>query len=494
MTELQPVEPAPATLGRGFTRDALVMVVGSVAAQGVIVLSMPILSRLYSPEAIGIQALFMSVAGLLTVLATLRLDLAVVLPRDPAKARSILSVGTYQAIFVAAMVGSAALVAAEHMGRSLSPEVASTAWIWMLAPMVIAMTIVQMGIGLATRAGKFGTIISANAVLNAVFVFVAIVIGVISSPDTGPVLGRLVGQLCAAGLMILALRLALSHLFKVRTFREVREVWSQQRQFIFFNTPYSFIGATARDLPIYVFSIGGGAVVVASYALARTVVLAPISLVSSALSSVFYKEAAEHLGTPRLEGLALSLARAGLLVTIPSFALILVWGDQLFEMVFGAPWLNAGEFAQRLAVPLWLAFQTGWPQRLFEAAGRQRVSFVIQISFDALHAVVIIATYVLTGDALLAVGLYAVTLSLFHLTYLVAVSKIAGFDLAPLFRLLGTAFGGFAAVALGLVLMRATLGESGWSGISLSVTVAVLLTLGLGVFTARGMRRQVKAI
>ena len=62
-----------------FRRNVLAMLTGTVLAQAIPLAISPLLTRLYTPEAIGLQTLFMGWAAVLGVLATCRYDLAVVL-------------------------------------------------------------------------------------------------------------------------------------------------------------------------------------------------------------------------------------------------------------------------------------------------------------------------------------------------------------------------------------------------------------------------------
>lgn len=474
----KPVDRAQAPPGAsGFLHSALLMFGGVAGAQLITFLVMPVVTRLFSPSALGVQAVFISAAGTLTVLATLRLDLAIVLPKEDRVAARIWWLGFYQGLAAALLIGATALFAGGWIHDLFTPDVSSASWVWLLAPMLVASVVTQMGTGLATRQGRFELVVVSNMATALVFAAAAVSIGYLSPGDEGVVVSRLLGQ-TAGCVSLISVVLVLSRpgaSWRMSPSR-VREVWRDQRQFLVFNTPYSVVGGLARDFPLYVFAAGGGAALAAAYALARTVMLAPTTLISGALSSVFYREAAEHLGTPRLKELALALSRWGLLLPIPAFAFVAVWGDELFVLVFGAEWRTAGDFARILAVPLWLALQTGWPERLFEAARRQGVSFAIQMGFDALHAVVVVGVYFGSGSALWAVGAYAVTYSAYHVSYLVAVFGIAGFGHAELARVGAVAVLGFAGGAGVLGLGRGLLPLDTGVNFVVAAMVALLAT------------------
>ncbi len=67
---------------RSFFGNALVMMGGTALAQAIPILFAPVLTRIYSPEQYGVLATFIGVAAVMTVMATLRLEPAVVLPDE----------------------------------------------------------------------------------------------------------------------------------------------------------------------------------------------------------------------------------------------------------------------------------------------------------------------------------------------------------------------------------------------------------------------------
>ncbi|HWI00874.1 MAG TPA: hypothetical protein VNT27_11125, partial [Propionibacteriaceae bacterium] len=62
---------------------------GSVAGQGVVVLSYPLLTRLYEPAEFGLLTVFTSTVTLLAVLSTAALDGAIPLPVDDRDAAAV---------------------------------------------------------------------------------------------------------------------------------------------------------------------------------------------------------------------------------------------------------------------------------------------------------------------------------------------------------------------------------------------------------------------
>ena len=75
-----------------FAANVLKLVTGSVFAQGIGVLVAPIVARLFAPEAFGFAALFTSIAGIISVVACLRYELAIMLPKTDEEAANLIIV------------------------------------------------------------------------------------------------------------------------------------------------------------------------------------------------------------------------------------------------------------------------------------------------------------------------------------------------------------------------------------------------------------------
>lgn len=63
-----------------FSRNVITLMTGTTIAQAIPIAISPILTRLFTPEEFGVFAIYMAIAGFLSVVATLRYEHALVLP------------------------------------------------------------------------------------------------------------------------------------------------------------------------------------------------------------------------------------------------------------------------------------------------------------------------------------------------------------------------------------------------------------------------------
>ncbi len=81
--------PEP-TRSSSFTTDVLKLVTGTTFAQVITILASPLLTRLYGPEAFGFLALFTSITSIIGVIACMRYELAIMLPKTDEEAVNLL--------------------------------------------------------------------------------------------------------------------------------------------------------------------------------------------------------------------------------------------------------------------------------------------------------------------------------------------------------------------------------------------------------------------
>ena len=73
-----------------FAANVLKLVTGTTFAQVIIVLASPLLTRLYGPEAFGFLALFTSITSIIGVIACMRYEMAIMLPKTDEEAANLL--------------------------------------------------------------------------------------------------------------------------------------------------------------------------------------------------------------------------------------------------------------------------------------------------------------------------------------------------------------------------------------------------------------------
>ena len=105
-----------------FLRNVAALAGGTAAAQAVTMAAAPFVTRLYGPEAFGVQGVFMSLLSIALPLAGLTYPVAIVLASDDDEARDIESVSWIISLVIALIVLTLLLLFSEAAVKILQLE------------------------------------------------------------------------------------------------------------------------------------------------------------------------------------------------------------------------------------------------------------------------------------------------------------------------------------------------------------------------------------
>jgi O-antigen/teichoic acid export membrane protein len=462
------------------------MAIGSGLAQAIPLATMPLISRLYSPTDFGVLTTLVVIVSVLSVLATLRYELAIVLPKRNEDAQGLARLATMTAVALTVVSTLLALLMWPWIGQIESMRGLGL-WLLAVPPITLVFTLGQIGSALANRHLEYANIARAGVLQQAVAAAAMLSAGLAN----GSVLGLVGGRLAGHASFLIAVRGRLREAFRLHpetswNWAGMRRVARAYRRFPLFNAPYSLISTVSRDFPVLALVAFHEVAGAGLFGAARAILMAPGTFLTSALGAVFYREAASHCGTPQFQALMLSLLRAAAFALIPGFAFLALWGPDFFAFILGERWREAGSFAAVLAVPMGLASVTSWPERLFEVRGRQDLSFAIQVVFDTLTVGAVCLTLWWNGSAFEAIWMFAMVQTAYHLCFLAALCRLADISLGQYLEIVGLVIA-LGALSYSVGAGARTLGFSAMATITMHVcAVALVSGLGLAGLARRG--------
>lgn len=382
---------------------------GAAIAQIIPVALLPIISRLYGPEVFGVFTSVLAIASVLAVIGALRLEIAIVLPEREDDAQNLQRACLRLAAFFAGIMLIAFLLFHDRLNNFLNLHIG----LWLCAAPLIAfiMTLNQIGTYAATRHHDYNAIASATIWTQIVNGITVIVLGLIGAGASGLVAGRLFGQ--AGGLS--RLRKHFADVFKPT---DIKAAIQKNKKFPLFNLPYSLIGSFTREFIVLTLTAFHYPAAAGFYGMARAAILLPVSLVTSSIGQVFYREAARSIDHPAFPDFAFRLMRATACLAAPAFVLFTIWATAIFGIVFGDVWATAGIYAMYFAPVGLLFMMSSWPERVFEVRGRQEITLMLQIIFDGASIVAVLFALMRGYSPLETVAVFVAIQCLYHLAYI----------------------------------------------------------------------------
>jgi O-antigen/teichoic acid export membrane protein len=340
-----------------FATNVLKLVTGSVFAQSLGVLVAPIVARLFAPEAFGVAALFASIAGIVGVVACLRYELAIMLPKTDEDAANLFGVSL---CFVLIITGISTLIiffAGDLIVKLLNPPELKK-YLWLIPAAVFI-----NGIFLAlnywnSRTKHFGRLSIARVVSSVVAQGTKLGAGFAGFVSGGVLIGTgILGQMVSTFILGGQIWRDDRRLFKASIrWGDMISGLKRHKRFPIYNTWSALLNTASQQLPIIMLAFYFSPKIVGFYALGKTVLSMPMSMVGGAVAQVFFQKASEtHNSTGNLSEVVEEVFKRLVSLGIFPVLLLTLIGEDLFVVAFGARWAEAGVYMQILG--LWIFFQ-----------------------------------------------------------------------------------------------------------------------------------------
>jgi O-antigen/teichoic acid export membrane protein len=393
-----------------FAANVLKLVTGSVFAQGLGVLVAPIVARLFAPEAFGVAALFTSITGIISVVACLRYELAIMLPKTDEEAANLLGLSLFFVLIITAISALIIFFAGDVIVNLLnSPELSKYLW---LVPLAVFVTGIFTALNYwNSRTKHFGRLSIARVISSGVeqttklgagfagFVSGGVLIG------TG-VLGRIVSTFVLGGQIWRNDR----RLFKANIrWEKMIAGLKRHKKFPIYNTWSALLNTASQQLPAIMLAFYFSPKVVGFYALGKTVLSMPMNMVGGAVAQVFFQKASEaHYRTGNLSKVVEEVFKRLVSLGIFPILLLTLIGEDLFIVAFGARWAEAGMYMQILGLWIFFQFISSPISTLFAVLEKQHYGLLFNtVLFVTRAASLIIGG--MTGDVKFTLFLFAST-------------------------------------------------------------------------------------
>jgi O-antigen/teichoic acid export membrane protein len=386
---------------------------------------MPIITRIYGPEAYGVLGTFLSVTMMLIPVAALTYPIAIVLPKRDGDARALVRLSLMTALLLAMLVALGLLTFGERLVVALEIEIIRP--YLMLIPLVMfsgaALEICQQWLFRTQRFHITARVAVANSL---VFNTLRTVAGLVQSSALVLVCTTALQQALQASMLGLSMWRGASHVdghANEDTSRpRLLELARRHSDFPKYRAPVMLINAVSQYLPTLVLAAYFGPAAAGFVALCKQALSMPTNLIGKSVADVYYPRitSAIHDREP-VAAMLLKATTALALVGLVPFTAVAVLGPWLFALVFGEQWHVAGEYARWLALAEYVVFISRPCTVAVPALSLQRPFLLFEVFSTALRLLALFGGAVVIGDALATVQAFAAASIVIYLSLVVIV-------------------------------------------------------------------------
>lgn len=394
-------------LSSKLVRNLVAVGSGTAIGQAVVFAFSPLITRIYSPDAFGLQGVFLSLVSILSPVITLRYPMAIVLSADDAEAQNITRLSMTIAFTFSVVLGLMLLGFREPVATLLGgAALGNTIYFLPLALLCVAFQDVA-----DYRTARLGTfhLVAVVTVVQAFVTNLARVLGGLIAPVAMTLMA--ITSIAPAVQAVLLFRGNHGRFGTMPRFDLARlgGLAKAHWEFAFYRAPTDVINAAAQSVPVVLLASMFSPSAAGFYVLARSVINVPVNVIGSAIGNILYSRFVEidHLDG-EISNTVLKVAVV--LIIFPGIPIVAVsqFYPHIFIHVFGVEWVEAGHYAKWMT--LWVVSMiVNIPfVRSLPVIRKQNVHFFMNIIMLILGAAsIVIGRYVYNSDGY-SVALYSV--------------------------------------------------------------------------------------
>jgi lipopolysaccharide exporter len=344
-------------LKSSFLKNVSILMTGSAIAQGLLLLAVPILSRLYDPSDFGAFGLYVSIATIISVIASLRYELAIVIPKKEQDAVNLMGLSIIIVLFMTIL--SALLVFPFMSLLSNVLNIKDLALIlWFIPLTIFVKGVYQVLTYWSTRKASYKRMSISQSFRSIGTIVSQIPLGFAKTGSLGLIGGQVLGQTLASIMLGYQIwRDDWQSIAKQFRFSHLKHAFREHIDYLKYSTPQTLINSISQNTPPIMLAYFFSSSIVGFYALCIRVLLMPFNLIVEAVRRVFFQKAAEIYNKnlsvyPFFVKSTLTLAAIALLPVLSVF----FFGEELFSFVLGNEWRQAGMYASWLSIYLLFGF------------------------------------------------------------------------------------------------------------------------------------------
>ena len=328
---------------------------GAIFAQAIPISIIPILTRIFTPKDFGLLALYGAFVSILSVIATGRYEIAIMLPKEDDDARLLLQASTFIAFFIALIISIPLVTFNSEIASFLGNEEIAP-WLYFVPVSVFFTGTYQALTYWNNRQKKFKN--TAISRVNQSFFQGISQTGFGYSKVTGGLIfGQLIG-ITSSLIYLLGKDQTYKKIYKNLDKQEITEQLIKYKKFPKYSIIGSVCDASAIQMPILIITKFYSNSITGFFSLTFRILNIPTAIISSAIGQVLFQKVVEisHTAPEKLNNYIIKIFFLLFLIYLPTVPILSLWGAPIFGFVFGDEWRQAGVYAGYLAIAVAIRF------------------------------------------------------------------------------------------------------------------------------------------
>lgn len=362
-----------------FARNVITLMTGTTLAQALPIAITPILTRIYTPDEFGVFAVYIAICSILAVLVTGRYELAIIVPEHDEDAINIMALSIGLSFIISFFLLIIVLLAGSEIANLLRIESIAN-WLYFIPLTTLVMGCYQSLNYWANRKSLYKRMATSRVLQTGSTSAVQLSTGFLKIGTLGLILGQFLGQLISVIFFVKSIFSQEKEQISKINKKKIYEVASRYNNFPKYLIVAHGFNTGSAQTPVLLLSSLFATSVSGLYMLTNRVLSAPITLVASAIGEVFRVQASkEYVQTGQCKAIYLQTIKKLTLLSFIPFAILFVFSEEIFSLVFGKEWAEAGKISKILMPVFFLRFISSPLSSMFMIAEAQKIDLYWQI-------------------------------------------------------------------------------------------------------------------
>ena len=406
------------TIKSEFNRNVLTLVSGTTIAQLITLLCSLVLSRLYSPGDFGIFTLFISISSVISLVLAGRYELAINLPKTDREGINVLGFSFKINLINTSILFVISIVLYFVFDYIFKENILLKRWLIFIPFIASFLNLSNIFQNWFIRKKDFRVISYGKIINSFVNNGIAIALGFLVFGAWGIFIGNLFGLIALVlffGILFYnKYKQDLSQIDKV----DMKELSSRYIDLPKANSFQSVIDAFQTQGITYLMAIFFSSTTIGLYAMTLRILQAPISLIISSITQVFYQKASEqYCHGIDIRPIIKKTVLKTLYIALPLIVVAMIFSPVVFAVVFGERWREAGVYARILAPWIFLDFIRIPISQVPIIVNKQKT----QLFYSLFNNLIVILAMLYAGLVIHNIRTGLILISLFQVFYIIGI-------------------------------------------------------------------------
>lgn len=315
-----------------FIGDSFLMILSSSIAQVILIITTPIITRLYSPTEFGEFTIFSNIAMILIPIINARYDLLIVNTKNDRSANILSQISFLISLLILLI---------------LIPIFAISAWLYpnfildfiFIIIMLFLVSLTNIFTNYLNKERKYKVLSLINVFRAGSMALLQIIFGLLALGSLGLIIGFSLSYIAG---ITLGYKTFKKHFNIVRDKEETKALFLENKNQLVYSTPSILLNSLSFSVVVFFIGILYTNTEVGIYGMAIRVLGIPVTIISLGLSKIFMQQANDYyIEYGNFRNLLLKFSSILVIVSIILYVPLYLFSEELVNILLGHSWVDA---------------------------------------------------------------------------------------------------------------------------------------------------------